>query len=171
MPLKSVVAWIGAEMEFALSQAVASGGVFEHRSSECGHCVRDFLADLDLRELPEEVARLESETGDALPMADPHLYPATPVVPCSRLLGHVAVAADLGNSAIPSHPEKPLRNLMVQGGDVLAAQDREKFLEVNETMRVWQEPGISPITPRKSAIRHYMTYDSMEIEVGINNER
>ena len=44
---KSVVAWIGAEMEFALSQAVASGDAFEHRPSECGHCVQNFLADLD----------------------------------------------------------------------------------------------------------------------------
>ena len=33
----SVVAWIGAEMEFALSQAIASGDAFEHRPSECGH--------------------------------------------------------------------------------------------------------------------------------------
>ena len=33
-------------MEFALSQAVASGDAFEHRPSECGHCVQDFLADL-----------------------------------------------------------------------------------------------------------------------------
>ena len=31
-------------MEFALSQAVASGDTFEHRPSECGHCVQDFLA-------------------------------------------------------------------------------------------------------------------------------
>ena len=32
----SVVAWIGAEMEFARSQAVASGDAFEHRPPECG---------------------------------------------------------------------------------------------------------------------------------------
>ena len=38
----SVVAWIGAEMEFALSQAVASGDAFEHRRSECGHCVQGY---------------------------------------------------------------------------------------------------------------------------------
>ncbi len=38
--VRSVVAWIGAEMEFALSQAVASGDAFEHRPSEGGHCVR-----------------------------------------------------------------------------------------------------------------------------------
>ena len=55
----SVVAWIGAEMEFALSQAVASGDTFEHRLSECGHCVQDFLTDLDLRDLPGEAAGLE----------------------------------------------------------------------------------------------------------------
>ena len=34
------------EMEFALSQAVASGDPFEHSPSECGHCVQNFLADL-----------------------------------------------------------------------------------------------------------------------------
>ena len=33
----SVVARIGVAMEFALSQAVASGDAFEHRPSECGH--------------------------------------------------------------------------------------------------------------------------------------
>ena len=48
--VKSVVAWIWAEMEFALSQAVASGDAFEHRPSECGHCVQNFLADLDFRQ-------------------------------------------------------------------------------------------------------------------------
>ena len=48
-----------AEMEFALSQGVASGGAFEHRPSECGHCVQDFLAELDLHDLPGEAAGLE----------------------------------------------------------------------------------------------------------------
>ena len=66
----SVVAWIGAEMEFALSQAVASGGAFEHRPSECGHCVQDFLAELALRDLAGEAAGLESGADDALPTAD-----------------------------------------------------------------------------------------------------
>ena len=65
----NVVAWIGAEMEFALSQAVASGDTFEHRPSECGHCVQDFLADLDLRDLPGEAAGSESGADDALPPA------------------------------------------------------------------------------------------------------
>ena len=41
-------------MEFALSQAVASGDAFEHRPPECGHCVQNFLADLDLRDLSGE---------------------------------------------------------------------------------------------------------------------
>ena len=58
-PAKSVVAWIGAEMEFALSQAVASGDAFEHRPSECGHCVQNFLAALDFRDLPGEAAGFE----------------------------------------------------------------------------------------------------------------
>ena len=39
-------------MEFALSQAVASGDAFEHRPSECGHCIQDFLAEVDLRPDP-----------------------------------------------------------------------------------------------------------------------
>ena len=99
---KSVVAWIGAEMEFALSQAVASGDTFEHRPSECGHCVQDFLADLDLRDLPGEAAGSESGADDALPPADLRFYPAALVVPCGRLPGHAAVAADLGNMAIPN---------------------------------------------------------------------
>ena len=55
--LRSVVAWIEAEMEFALSQAVASGDAFEHGTSECGHCVQNFLTDLNLRDLPGEAAR------------------------------------------------------------------------------------------------------------------
>ena len=100
--LYSVVAWIGAEMEFALSQAVASGDTFEHRPSECGHCVQDFLADLDLRDLPGEAAGSESGADDALPPADLRFYPAALVVPCGHLPGHAAVATDLGNMAIPN---------------------------------------------------------------------
>ena len=102
LPERSVVAWIGAEMEFALSKAVASGDTFEHRPSECGHCVQDFLADLDLRDLPGEAARFELGADDALPPADLRFYPAALVVPCGHLPGHAAVAADLGNMAIPN---------------------------------------------------------------------
>ena len=98
----SVVAWIGAEMEFALSQAVASGDAFEHRPSECGHCVQDFLAELDLRDLPGEAAGFELGADDTLPTADLRFYPAALVVPCGHLSGHAAVAADLGNMAIPN---------------------------------------------------------------------
>ena len=98
----SVLAWIVAEMEFALSQAVASGDTFEHRPSECGHCVQNFLADLDLRDLPGEAAGFELGADDALPTADLRFYPAALVVPCGRLPGHAAVAADLGNMAIPN---------------------------------------------------------------------
>ena len=98
----SIVAWIGAEMEFALSQAVASGDTFEHRPSECGHCVQDFLADLDLRDLPGEAAGFELGADDTLPTADLRFYPAALVVPCGHLPGHAAVAADLGNMAIPN---------------------------------------------------------------------
>ena len=84
-PYTSVVAWIGAEMEFPLSQAVASGGAFEHRPSECGHCVQNFLAELDLRDLLGEAARFELGADDALPTADLRFYPAALVVPCGHL--------------------------------------------------------------------------------------
>ncbi len=102
LQLHSVVAWTGAEMEFALSQAIASGDAFEHRPSECGHCVQDFLADLDLRDLPGEAAGFELGADDTLPTADLRFYPAALVVPCGHLPGHAAVAADLGNMAIPN---------------------------------------------------------------------
>ena len=46
-------------MEFALSQAVASGDAFEHRPSGRGHCVQNFLADLDLRDQSGEAAGFE----------------------------------------------------------------------------------------------------------------
>ena len=59
----------GSKTESALSQAVASGDAFEHRPSECGHCVQDFLAEFDLRDLPGEVAGFESEADDTLPTA------------------------------------------------------------------------------------------------------
>ena len=49
---QSVVAWIGAGMEFPLSPSRSSGDAFEHRPSECRHCVQNFLTDLDLRDLP-----------------------------------------------------------------------------------------------------------------------
>ena len=103
----SFVAWIGAEMEFALSQAVASGDAFEHRPPECGHCVQNFLADLDLRDLSGEAARFELGADHALPTTDLRFYPAALVVPCGHLPGHAAVAADLGNigsSEIRPHP-------------------------------------------------------------------
>ena len=87
-------------MEFPLSQAVASGDTFERRPSECGHCVQDFLAELDLRDLPGEAAGFELGADDALQTADLRFYPAALVVPCGRLPGHAAVAADLGNMAI-----------------------------------------------------------------------
>ena len=89
-------------MEFTVFQAVASGDAFEHRPSECGHCVQNFLADLDLRDLPGEAAGFELGTDDALPTADLRFYPAALVVPCGRLPGHTAIAADLGNMAIPN---------------------------------------------------------------------
>ena len=41
-------------------QAVVSGDAFEHRPSERGHCVQDFSAELDLRDLPGEAAGFES---------------------------------------------------------------------------------------------------------------
>ena len=98
----SVLAWIGAEMEFALSQAVASGDAFEHRPSECGHCVQNFLADLDFRDLPGEAAEFELGADDTPPTADLRFYPVALVVPCGHLPGHAAVAADLGIMPIPN---------------------------------------------------------------------
>ena len=89
----------GAETELTLSQAVASSDAFERRPSECGHCVQNFLADLDLRDLSGEAAGLESGADDALPTADLRFYPAALVVTCCRMLGHAAIAADLGNMA------------------------------------------------------------------------
>ena len=89
-------------MEFALSQALASGDAFEHGTSECGHCVQNFLTDLNLRDLPGEAARFELGADHALPTADLRFYPAALVVPCGQLPGHAAVAADLGNIAIPN---------------------------------------------------------------------
>ena len=74
-------------MEFALSQAVASGDAFEPRPSECGHCVQNFLADRDFRDLPGEAAGFELGADHALPTADLRFYPAAlvvyPVAACS----------------------------------------------------------------------------------------
>ena len=89
-------------MEFPLSPSRSSGDAFEHRPSECGHCVQNFLADLDFRDLPGEAAGFELGSDDALPTADLRFYPAALVVPCGHLPGHAAVAADLGNMAIPN---------------------------------------------------------------------
>ena len=98
----SLVARIGMETEFFLSQAVASGDAFEHRPSERGHCVQDFSTELDLRDLPGEAAGFEFGADDALPTAHLRFYSAALVVPCCRLPGHAPVAADLGNMAIPN---------------------------------------------------------------------
>ena len=69
-------------MEFALSQAVASGDALEHRPPECGHCVQNFLADLDLRDLPGEAARFELGAGPApdRPGAPGHAPDAVPIL-------------------------------------------------------------------------------------------
>ena len=75
------------ETEFSLSQAVASGDAFEHRPSERGHCVQDFSAELDLRDLPGEAAEFEFGADDALPTAHLRFYSAALVVPCCRLPG------------------------------------------------------------------------------------
>ena len=98
----SLVARIGMETEFSLSQAVASGDAFEHRPSEHGHCVQDFSTELDLRDLPGEAAGFEFGADDALPTAHLRFYSAALVVPCCRLPSHAPVAADLGNMAIPN---------------------------------------------------------------------
>ena len=56
-------------MAFALSQAVASGDAFEHRPPECGHCVQNFLADLNLRDLPGEAGSVSRSGGTQNPSA------------------------------------------------------------------------------------------------------
>ena len=86
-------------MEFPLPQAAGSGDAFEHRPSECSHCVQDVLAGLNLRDLPVEAAGFELGANDTLPTADLRFYPAAPFVPCGRLPGHAAAAADLDNMA------------------------------------------------------------------------
>ncbi len=98
----SLVARIGMETEFSLSQAVASGDAFEHRASERGHCVEDFSAELNLRDLPGEAAGFEFGADDALPTAHLRFYSAALVVPCCRLPSHAPVAADLAKMAIPN---------------------------------------------------------------------
>ena len=100
--LGSLVARIGMETEFSLSQAVASGDAFEHRPSERGHCVEDFSAELNLRDLPGEAAGFEFGADDALPTAHLRFYSAALVVPCCRLPSHAPVAADLAKMAIPN---------------------------------------------------------------------
>ena len=46
------------------------------------------------------------------------------------------------------------------GGSTISSRrvrgGRSGFLEVGETMRVWQAPGISPLAACTGAIRHYM---------------
>ena len=66
------------ETEFSLSQAVASGDAFEHRPSERGHCVQDFSAELDLRDLPGEAVEFEFGADDALPTAHLRFYSGSP---------------------------------------------------------------------------------------------
>ena len=102
LPPMSLVARIGMETEFSLSQAVASGDAFEHRPSERGHCVEDFSAELNLRDLPGEAAGFEFGADDALPTAHLRFYSAALVVPCCRLPSHAPVAADLAKMAIPN---------------------------------------------------------------------
>ena len=92
--LDSLVARIGMETEFSLSQAVASGDAFEHRPSERGHCVEDFSAELDLRDLPGEAAGFEFGANDALPTAHLRFYSAAlsctllpSARPCTRCCG------------------------------------------------------------------------------------
>ena len=101
-PLGDPVARIGEETKFALSKAVASRNALEHGTSEFGHFVQNFLVEFDLGNLPGKAACFKLGTDDDLPTADLRFYPAALVVPCCRLPGHAAVAADLGNTAIPN---------------------------------------------------------------------
>ena len=65
-----------SETELALSQAVASVGASGHDTSVCCHCVQDFLAALNRRDLTGKSEGLESGASDALPTADLRFYPA-----------------------------------------------------------------------------------------------
>ena len=99
---KSVVAWIEAEMEFALSQAVASGDAFEHGTSECGHCVQNLLTDLNLRDLPGEAARFELGADHALPTADLRFYPSAlvyPVATCQAMQRQYGELVPIGEAS------------------------------------------------------------------------
>ena len=50
----------------------------------------------------EKLRDLSLGADHALPTTDLRFYPAALVVPCGHLPGHAAVAADLGNMAIPN---------------------------------------------------------------------
>ena len=63
---KGIVARIGVETEFALSQAVGSGNGFEHGPAEVGHRIQDYLAVFDLCDLPREAANYEPMADDGL---------------------------------------------------------------------------------------------------------
>ena len=87
IPSRRILRYIYRYIARASLRFSESGGIllFEHRPSGCGHCVQDFLADLDLRDLPGEAAGLESGAGDALPTADlRRFYPAALVVAYRR---------------------------------------------------------------------------------------
>ena len=100
----------GAETELALSQPAASGGTSEHGPAEVGRCVRDFVAALDLRDLPGEAEGFESEAEDTLPMV--HLRSI-------RLRRVRAVAACQGMRSTPwtwaiSRSRKPDQALIIR---------------------------------------------------------
>ncbi len=75
-----LVARIGAETEFALSQAVASLNAFKHGTTEFGHFVQNFLAEFDLGDPPGKAASFKLGADDDLLMAHLSFYPAAPVV-------------------------------------------------------------------------------------------
>ena len=56
--------------------------------------------------------------------------------------------------------------------DVFCVELRKRrFQEVNETIQFGQSPGISPSTPRKGAIRHYMISWGLGWNLPMNDKR
>ena len=151
---KSVVAWIGVEMEFALSQAIASGDAFEHRPSECGHCVQDFLAELDLRDLPGEAAGFELGADDALPAFDSAPTATAPLPPVALCQ---AIPSSLRIWATARSPLTRKSRSVTSGSKVAPSSTQKiiKILEVNENKRVGQEPRIPLIATCQRVIRQY----------------
>ena len=127
----SVVAWIGAEMEFALSQAVASGDAFEHRPSECG-------GGIDLRALTREHPQTHAAGGEVLHGVDQ--------------MGEVTAET----VEFPDHEHVGLpqgAQAAVDSGPVVAYAGSEVVVEVGRVVDARGPQGIALQVQRLGAIR------------------